>query len=60
MNKTFQEQLIELINNHTHHSNTPDFILATYMWAVLVAYNDAVIARENWHGTKPTFYKTDE
>lgn len=31
-------------------SNTPDFILATYLLACLAAFNEASRARETWYG----------
>lgn len=40
LNRTSQE----------HASNTPDFILATYLLACLEAFNHAVTRREAWYG----------
>lgn len=45
---TLHKDLSELLNKHSIDSvsNTPDFILAEYMIDVLVAYEDAIKARE--------------
>jgi hypothetical protein len=37
-------------NNRENMSNTPDFILATYMISCLEAFETANKARENWYG----------
>lgn len=49
---TFQKELESLINRHCQEngSNTPDFILARYMYDCLAAFNNAVLARSNWYG----------
>lgn len=31
-------------------SDTPDFILAEYLTACLTAFDEAVVAREEWYG----------
>lgn len=31
-------------------SNTPDFILAEYLWACLRAFDEAVLVRDRWYG----------
>lgn len=48
----FQDNLQTLINQHSQEngSNTPDFILASYLNDCLKAYNSAVTAREAWYG----------
>jgi len=48
----FQDELESLINKHSQEngSDTPDFILASYMNECLLAFNSAVSARESWYG----------
>lgn len=49
---TFEEALTNLINKYSEEngSNTPDFILAKYMYECLENFNSAVSAREKWYG----------
>jgi hypothetical protein len=49
--KSFEQDLAEVINRHSResNSNTPDFILATYMNNCLKAFNTASNAREKWY-----------
>lgn len=49
---TFFQELESLINRHSieNASNTPDFILAKYMFASLINWEDACNAREKWYG----------
>jgi hypothetical protein len=53
---TFDEELQQLINKHSQEniSNTPDFILATYLANCLKAFNQAVTQRELWHDDEAT------
>lgn len=37
-------------NCRENESNTPDFILARYLIACLVAFEEGVKDRENWYG----------
>ena len=48
---TFEEALTNLINKYSEEngSNTPDFILAKYMYECLENFNTAVSAREKWY-----------
>ncbi len=48
---TFQEELKDLINKHSieNHSNTPDFILAQFMFNCLLSYETAVKAKSIWN-----------
>ena len=48
----FQRELESLINRHSaeNDSDTPDFILATYLARCLETFNDAVNSREVWYG----------
>lgn len=52
MNKTFESELIELVNKHSmeNASDTPDFILAQYLYGCLCQFNMAVKLREGWYG----------
>ncbi len=48
---TFQEDIRSAINRASREngSDTPDFILATYILRCLDVFNEAVRARENWY-----------
>ena len=48
----FSDALRRLINQFCmeEESNTPDFILASYMLDCLTAYERAVNSREEWYG----------
>lgn len=48
----FQEELSELINRHSgeNQSDTPDFILASYLTKCLENYNQTLLVREIWYG----------
>jgi len=52
MESQFQKQLATLINEYSkeNDSDTPDFILARYLNAVLNNFNAAVMDREQWYG----------
>ena len=54
---SFVEGLTSLINLHSmeRDSDTPDFILARYIWMCLVAFDFAVNEREEWYGRKMEF-----
>lgn len=49
---SFEKELERLINKHSAegHSNTPDFILATYLADCLEAYGKATKRRDEWYG----------
>ena len=49
---TFVEELRDLINRHSREngSNTPDYILAKYLNACLIAFNEATTIRDKWYG----------
>lgn len=51
----FREALESLINCHSMESgsDTPDFILATYLVSCLRAFDEAIRAREAWFGRAP-------
>jgi hypothetical protein len=48
---TFRRDLAKLINRHSKEngSETPDFILATYLKECLEAFDKAVVTREQWY-----------
>ena len=48
----FEQELEQLLNRlfAEHGSNTPDFILARYLVACLIAWNVGVARREVWYG----------
>jgi hypothetical protein len=56
MNKEteFRKALEDTINRFSREngSNTPDFILADYLAACLLAFDEASRAREKWYGTE--------
>ncbi len=49
---TLEQALQSLLNRYSaeNGSNTPDFILATYMLASLKAFETASLERERWYG----------
>lgn len=49
---SLESEISEAINRASaeNGSDTPDFILAQYLIACLLAFNQAVSAREWWHG----------
>jgi len=51
---SFRKELEELINKHSRENaaNTPDFILAGFLNDCLTAFDDAVLLRDDWYGTK--------
>ena len=53
--RTFEKELTSLINRYSleNGSETPDFILASYMKGCLENFNSAVMAREKWYGREP-------
>lgn len=52
MEKLFLKELEELINkyNQEKESNTPDFIIAEYLYHCLKAFNNLSKKREQWYG----------
>jgi len=46
----FERALKNLLNHHgvENASNTPDYLLASFLAACLSAYNQTVIARDKW------------
>jgi hypothetical protein len=57
---TFRKELEGLINKYSmeNGSNTPDFILAEFLWGCLKSFDKATNRRENWYGYEPEFQKT--
>lgn len=49
---TFAQELERVINAHSVESvsNTPDFILASFLNACLDAFNGCVVRRDSWYG----------
>ena len=58
----FQDELQSLINKHSQEngSDTPDFILASYLNDCLKAFNVAVSNRETWYGRNANSVKDSE
>jgi len=52
---TFQSELTELLNKYSQEngSNTPDWILSTYIIDCLYAFNSAFQTRHTWYNAKP-------
>lgn len=50
--QSFLTELTSLINRHSieNNSNTPDHILANFMWECLQSFEKASISREKWYG----------
>ena len=51
----FQRELEQLINRYSMEggSDTPDFILASYLTKCLNNFNDITTQREKWYGREP-------
>lgn len=49
---TFREDLEALINKHSREnvSDTPDYVLASFLNACLTAFDGSVVERDRWHG----------
>lgn len=56
MNKEFEKELEHLINKYSieNETNTPDFILASYVCNCLYVLESAIKARDLWYKFKPT------
>jgi hypothetical protein len=61
-NSEFRKELQNLINNYCREngSDTPDFILATYLDNALQNFDTAVRAREKWHGRAEQEFATQQ
>lgn len=48
----FEQELAILINKHSREnaSNTPDYILATYLNEMLHLFDNTIALREEWYG----------
>jgi hypothetical protein len=46
------DEIAAVLNRHSreNESDTPDFILADYLTNALLAFERAVVRREEWHG----------
>ena len=53
---TLRQELEQVLNKHSaeNGSDTPDFILAELLVACLIAFDQAVNAREKWYGREKT------
>lgn len=51
---SFEAKLRDLLNEHCieNESNTPDYVLASYLRACLDAYANAVQGRDAFHGNR--------
>jgi hypothetical protein len=51
----FEKELQSLINRFSREnaSNTPDWILAQYLEAILLSFEIAIQQRESWYGRDP-------
>jgi hypothetical protein len=54
MQSDLLKEISATLNRHSaeNASNTPDFILATYLTECLAAFNRACMWREKWHSAK--------
>ena len=54
MRSDLKKELSNLLNHYSAESgsNTPDFILAEYLFGALEAFYHAVTMRESWHGRR--------
>jgi len=50
--KTFEQELQELINRYSKESgsDTPDFMLAEYLYDCLIVFGKTMKARDKWYG----------
>jgi hypothetical protein len=49
---TLQEEIRAVLNRHSAEniSDTPDYILASFLTACLDAWNGSTVERDRWHG----------
>lgn len=54
--QTFRDELAALINKYSleNGSDTPDFLLASYLEQCLLVFGQAVQSREQWYGRRRT------
>ena len=54
MSDELRSELTALLNKHSREgeSNTPDFILANFMFNALDSFEVAINAREEWYGRR--------
>ena len=59
---SFPDELQKLINYHSLEggSNTPDFILATYLLDCLETFDKCICRREEWYGRPSTLPDEEE
>lgn len=58
----FKSELESLINKYSQeqYSNTPDFILADYLFMCLEAYNTTMQKRDKYYGVKQSSNEIEE
>lgn len=63
MTSRFLQELTDLLNKYSQEngSDTPDFILAKYLFNCLGSFDTAVTEREDWYGrSEANLTKTEE
>ena len=52
----FRDELEDLISSHSmeNTSDTPDYVLASFLTACLAAFDGATVERDRWHGFRET------
>ncbi len=57
-----KNELAEVINRNSleNESNTPDWILADYLFECLCAFNHAAQRRDNWSGGKQSILESEK
>jgi hypothetical protein len=55
VNLNLQHDIRELLNRHSaeNGSNTPDFLLASFLMKCLAAWEDTVVDRDRWFSNFP-------
>jgi len=53
--ESLKDQISHLLNcaSRENESNTPDFILAEYLYKCLEAFEETTKARDRWYGISP-------
>ncbi len=51
-----EAEIAQVLNRYSQEngSNTPDWVLANYLFKCLAAFNEATNAREKWYGRPPS------
>jgi hypothetical protein len=55
IDRDFQKELSSLLNTHScdNDTNTPDFLLASFLDAVLAVFSSVMEQRDEWQGMEP-------